>query len=117
VVASGTATVEAALLGTPMVVVYRGSEINWRIIRPLIHLDTFGMVNLIAGQRIVPELMQHEVTGERIAREVADILSDPERLGHLQLELVRVRDVLATNTGVNASQRAAREVLDIIGVE
>ena len=75
------------------------------------------MVNLIAGQRIVPELMQHEVTGERIAREVADILSDPERLGHLQLELVRVRDVLATNTGVNASQRAAREVLDIIGVE
>ena len=117
VVASGTATVEAALLGTPMVVVYRGSEINWRVIRPLIHLDTFGMVNLIAGQRIVPELMQHEVTGERIARAVADILSDPERLGRLQRELARVRDQLATNNEVSGSQRAAREVLDIIGVE
>jgi len=117
VVASGTATLEAALLSTPMVVVYRGSELNWRLIRPLIHLDTFGMVNLIAGQRIVPELMQHEVTGERIAREVTEILSDPERLGRQQRELARVRDALATNNEVSASQRAARAVLDTIGVE
>lgn len=116
VVASGTATLEAALLGTPMVVVYRGSEINWRLIRPLIHLDTFGMVNLIAGQRIVPELMQHEVTGERIAREATGILSDPERLGRVQRELAAVRDVLATCNEVSAPQRAAREVLDVIGV-
>jgi lipid-A-disaccharide synthase len=117
VVASGTATLEAALLGTPMVVVYRGSEINWRLIRPLIHLDTFGIVNLIAGQRIVPELMQREVTGERIAREATDILSDPERLGRMQRELARVRDELATNDEVSASQRAAREILNVVGVE
>jgi lipid-A-disaccharide synthase len=117
VVASGTATLEAALLGTPMVVVYRGSEINWRLIRPLIHLDTFGIVNLIAGQRIVPELMQREVTGERIAREATDILSDPERLGRMQRELARVRDELATNDELSASQRAAREILNVVGVE
>ena len=68
IVASGTATVEAALAGTPMVIIYRGSSLNWRLIRPLIHLDTFGMVNLIAGGRIVPELMQTDATGENIAR-------------------------------------------------
>ena len=116
VVASGTATLEAALLGTPMVVVYRGSEINWRLIRPLIHLDTFGMVNLIAGRRIVPELMQHEVTGEGIAREVTGILTDPTRLSRMQRDLAGVRENLATSEG-SASERAAREVLSVIGVE
>jgi len=116
VVASGTATLEAAILGTPMIVVYRGSELNWRLIRPLIHLDTFGIVNLIAGKRIVPELMQHEVTGERIAQEVTDILSDPERFGRMQRELARVRDELAMNNEVSASQKAAREVLNVAGV-
>jgi lipid-A-disaccharide synthase len=116
VVASGTATLEAALLGTPMVVVYRGSEINWRLIRPLIHLDTFGMVNLIAGRRIVPELMQHEVTGEGIAREVTDILTDPTRLSRMQRDLAGVQERLATSEG-SASERAAREVLSVIGVE
>src|SRR5262249_10109815 len=74
VVASGTATVEAALLGVPMVVVYRGSELNWRLIRPLIKLDTFGMANLIAGRKIVPELIQHDATPENIVSEMVAIL-------------------------------------------
>src|SRR2546421_6061473 len=56
IVASGTATVETALAGTPMVIVYRASPLNWHLLHPLIRLDTFGMVNLIAGRRIVPEL-------------------------------------------------------------
>src|SRR4029077_2951041 len=86
IVASGTATVEAALAGTPMVIIYKGSELNWRLIRPLIHLDTFGMVNLIAGGRIVPELMQHEATGENIARAATAILSDPARLAQMRLD-------------------------------
>jgi lipid-A-disaccharide synthase len=110
VVASGTATVEAALLGTPMVIVYRGSELNWRLIRPLINLDTFGMVNLVAGRRVVPELMQHDVTGENIAREVARILGDPRRLAQIKADLAVVRERLATS-GEPASERAARAVL------
>jgi len=61
--------------------------------------------------------MQHEVTGERIAREVTEILLDPERLGRVKRELVRVRDALDTSNEVSASQRAAREVLNVIGVE
>src|SRR5204862_327322 len=113
VVASGTATVEAALAGTPMVIIYRGSEINWRLIRPLIHLDTFGMVNLIAGRRIVPELMQRDATGENIAREAIAILSDPARLAQMRLDLAAVRDLLARGGGSGA-KRAAQAVLDVI---
>ncbi|MEK6301715.1 MAG: lipid-A-disaccharide synthase [Acidobacteriota bacterium] len=114
VVASGTATVEAALLGIPMVIVYRGSELNWRLIRPLIKLDTFGMVNLIAGHRIVPELMQHDVTGEKIAREVSDILRDSVRLDQMKRDLATVRARLTSASG-SASERAASAILRLIG--
>lgn len=113
VVASGTATVEAALAGTPMVIIYRGSEVNWRLIRPLIHLDTFGMVNLIAGRRIVPELIQHDATGERIAQEAIAILEDDSRRSQMARELDRVRELLAGGGG-SASERAARAVMDVI---
>ncbi|HXI90912.1 MAG TPA: lipid-A-disaccharide synthase [Blastocatellia bacterium] len=113
VVASGTATVEAALAGTPMVIIYRGSELNWRLIRPLIHLDTFGMVNLIAGRRIVPELMQHEATGERIAREATAILSDASLLSRMQQDLECVRELLAADGG-SAAERAAQAVIEVV---
>lgn len=115
VVASGTATVEAALAGTPMVIIYRGSEINWRLIRPLIHLDTFGMVNLIAGRRIVPELIQHDATGERIASEIQSIVSDPGRLSRIREDLGVVRQVLTAREG-SAAERAARSVIEIARV-
>jgi lipid-A-disaccharide synthase len=113
IVASGTATVEAALAGTPMVIIYRGSELNWRLIRPLIHLDTFGMVNLIAGRRIVPELMQHDATGEKIAIEAGALLSDPDRVSRMRQDLSSVRETLAAGGGL-ASERAARAVIELI---
>jgi lipid-A-disaccharide synthase len=113
IVASGTATVEAALSGTPMVIIYRGSELNWRLIRPLIHLDTFGMVNLIAGRRIVPELIQHEATGEKIAHEATSMLTDPERLARMRQDLSRVRELLAGEGG-SAAERAAQAVIEVI---
>ncbi len=113
VVASGTATVEAALAGTPMVIIYRGSELNWRLIRPLIHLDTFGMVNLIAGRRIVPELMQRDATGEKIAFEAAAVLSDPARLALMRRDLERVSELLAADGG-SAAERAAQAVIEVI---
>jgi lipid-A-disaccharide synthase len=116
IVASGTATVEAALSGTPMVIIYRGSEINWRLIRPLIHLNTFGMVNLIAGSRIVPELIQHDATGEKIATEVSAILSDPERLSRMKKDLARVRELLSAGGG-SAAERAATAVMNVIATE
>ena len=112
VVASGTATVEAALAGTPMVIIYRGSEINWRLIRPLIHLDTFGMVNLIAGRRIVPELIQNDANGERIASEIQAMISDPSRLSQMRQDLSMVREVLTAREG-SAAERAARSVIEV----
>jgi lipid A disaccharide synthetase len=116
IIASGTATVEAALSGTPMVIIYRGSEINWRLLRPLIHLSTFGMVNLIAGARIVPEFIQHNATGEQIATEVSAILSDPNRLALMKKDLSRVRDLLSAGGGA-AAERAATAVMNIIETE
>jgi lipid-A-disaccharide synthase len=113
VVASGTATVEAALIGTPMVIIYRASELNWRLIRPLIHLDTFGMVNLIAAKRVVPELIQHDVTGEKIAREVTRILSDPAGLARMREDLRQVSERLKAGGGSGAF-RAARSVMEVV---
>jgi lipid-A-disaccharide synthase len=110
VVASGTATVEAALAGTPMVIIYRGSELNWRLFRPLIHLDTFGMVNLIAGRKVVPELIQHDATAEKISTEVASILNDPERLAQIRSALGEVRDRLRID-GASGARRAAGAVM------
>ncbi len=112
VVASGTATVEAALVGTPMVIVYRGSQLNWRLIRPLIHLDTFGMVNLIAGHKVAPELMQKDVTGERIAREVEAMLSDAQRLARVRKELATVAEKLRSGR-TDTTDRAARSVVEM----
>jgi lipid-A-disaccharide synthase len=113
IVASGTATVETALAGTPMIIIYRGSQLNWRLIRPLIHLDTFGMVNLIAGRRIVPELLQQDVTGEKIAAEARAILNDEQRLSKMREDLAEVQAKLKAGGGSGA-ERAARAVIRVI---
>ncbi len=77
--ASGTATVQAALHDTPMVVVYRLSPLTYRLGRPLVKVDTFGMVNLIAGERIVPELIQDAFTPDAVADEAVSMLTDGTR--------------------------------------
>ncbi|HEY6330841.1 MAG TPA: lipid-A-disaccharide synthase [Blastocatellia bacterium] len=112
VVASGTATIETAILGTPMVIVYKGSELNWRLIRPLIHLDTFGMANLIAGRKIVPELIQHDLTGPAIAHATLSVVSDPERLCTIREQLAEVRRQLKSEFA--GYEQAARAVMRVI---
>lgn len=112
IVASGTATLESALLGTPMVIIYRASSLNYMLIRPLIKLDTFGMVNLIAGRRIVPELIQGEANGARIAEEALKIIFDPERLDKMRRDLMEVRNRLGTSG--DASLRAARAIIEVL---
>jgi lipid-A-disaccharide synthase len=88
--------------------------LNWRLIRPLIHIDMFGMVNLIAGRRVVPELMQKDVTGERIADEVRSIVSDAARLSQMRRDLEEVRERLRAAGGAGAD-RAARAVMRAAG--
>ncbi|HYV18344.1 MAG TPA: lipid-A-disaccharide synthase [Verrucomicrobiae bacterium] len=91
VVASGTATLETALLGTPMVIVYRMNPMTYALARRLTDLPHVGMPNLIAGRRVVPELIQDECAGPSIARALRGILTDPARAGAMRSELEGVR--------------------------
>jgi lipid-A-disaccharide synthase len=104
IVASGTATVEAALLGTPMVVVYRVSSLTYLLGRPFVSVPHYAMVNLIAGRRVVPELMQWRFTAERVAREAMSLLADRSRLAQMREDLAAVRRQLGEP---GASARAA----------
>jgi len=109
--ASGTATVQSALHDTPMVIVYRLSPLTYRLGRPLVTLDTFGMVNLIAGEKIVPELIQDAFTPDAVAGEAVSILTDPTRAAHIREGLARVRARLGAS---GASRRAAEAILCLI---
>jgi lipid-A-disaccharide synthase len=110
-VASGTATVEAALLGAPMVVVYRLSAMTHFLGSRLVKVPHVAMVNLIAGKRAVPELIQHEFTPERVASEVRSLLEHPERREAMKRDLDEVRRRLGEN---GASRRAAEAVAGLL---
>ncbi len=88
--ASGTVTVEAALVGTPMVTYYRVSGLSWTLGRHLVDVPHFSMVNLIAESAVVPELMQNEMTGKRLAEETFRLLDDSRRRDQMRLDLQRV---------------------------
>lgn len=109
-VASGTATVEAALLGSPMVTFYRVTPASWLVGKWLVDVPFYSMVNLLAGRRIVPELMQQECTGENLAREAQHLLSDEEARQRMKSELSLVRETL--ETPVPAATRAAEIVCE-----
>lgn len=108
VTASGTATVQAALHGTPMVIVYRLSPLTYRLVRAFAHVDNVGMVNLIAGRQIVPELVQDALTAEAVRDEVVRFLLDAEVADRTRLALEAVRERLGM---AGASRRAAEAVL------
>ncbi|HXH07748.1 MAG TPA: lipid-A-disaccharide synthase, partial [Vicinamibacterales bacterium] len=91
-VASGTATVQAALHERPMVIVYRVSPLTYRIGRPFVRVTTFGMVNLIAGRRVVPELVQEAFTPQAVAGEAVSLLTDAARAAAVRAALREVRD-------------------------
>ena len=104
-VASGTATVEAALLGTPMVTFYRVHPVSWMLGRRLVQAPHLSMVNLLAGRRVVPELMQGDCTGPRLADEARALLEDPARLAAMRADLAALKDQL--DAGRGAIDRAA----------
>ena len=112
VVASGTATVETALAGTPFVVVYRLAPLTWLLGRRLVKLDTFAMPNLIAGRRIVTELIQSDFTPENIVQELQAILPDGARRSQMAADLRQVHEWLRDRPGgEEPAMRAAREIL------
>ena len=109
VLASGTVTVQAALHGCPMVVVYRVGPITYTLGKPLMHVDTYAMVNLVAGSRVVPELMQDDFTPAAAAEAALRVLLDPHYAAEVKANLAAVRGKLGT-TG--ASRRAAEAVIE-----
>jgi len=110
-VASGTATVETALLGTPMVVVYRVSPLSYALGRHFVRVPHYSMVNLVAGRRVVTELIQGDFTAARVAAEALSLLDDPERAARMRADLAQVRELLGTP---GASQRAAQAVREAL---
>jgi len=108
--ASGTATIQTALHDTPMVIVYRVSPLTYQLGRRLVRVDAIGMVNLIAGEKIVPELVQDAFTPEAVAREALSMLTDPNRATTIREGLARVRAKLG---GSGASRRAAQAILRV----
>lgn len=109
--ASGTATVQAAIHGTPMVIVYRVSPLTYALGKPFVKVETYGMVNLVAGRRIVPELVQHAFTPEAVAGEAVSLLTDEARAGQMRAALAEVRAKLG---GPGATKRAAEAILRVV---
>lgn len=109
-VASGTATVEAALLGVPMIVMYKVAPVTYALARLLVHVEHIGMVNILAGKRIVPEFIQGAATAESILPEALALLEDGPRRNQMIEDLNKVRDQIG---GPGASKRAALAVLAV----
>jgi lipid-A-disaccharide synthase len=106
-VASGTATLEAAITETPLVVVYKESALNWHTLGRLIDVEHFGLVNLIAGERLATELMQDDFTGESLAQELLHLL-DAEHNAQFR---ARLRAAITRLGAGGASGHAAESVL------
>jgi lipid-A-disaccharide synthase len=109
--ASGTATLEVGLLGTPMVMVYRLASWTYLLARLLVRLPNVALVNLVLGRRVVPELIQGQANPERIAAEAARLLTDAEARKEMRTALAEVRCRLGAG---GASGRAAGEVAEML---
>lgn len=107
-VTSGTATLETAMFATPMVVVYKTSWLTYLIGRLLIRVKNIGLVNIVAGRTIVPELVQHSANARGLAETMMSLLGDEERLDRMRQDLSKVRDLLGSP---GASKRVADRVL------
>jgi len=112
IVASGTATLETAILDKPMVILYHVSSLSYWIGKSLVKVNWIGLVNIIAGKSVVPELLQQEVKGERIAAEVLKILEDESCRQKILQGLAEVRDKLGTPGAAHRVAEMALEMID-----
>jgi lipid-A-disaccharide synthase len=111
-VASGTATLEAAILETPMVIVYRVSLLSYWIGRMVISVPFIGLVNLVAGEAVVPELIQNDVTPERLAQEAMDILEHDDKRTNMVRRLQALRETLGQERASESTARIALEMIE-----
>lgn len=111
VVASGTATLETGIIGRPMVIVYKTGEITYQIAKRVIELDKIGLVNLVLGKNVVPELIQRQVSPRPIASELGKYATNADYSAAVCWELQRVPPTLG---GIGASDRAARLIAELL---
>ncbi len=115
IVASGTATVEAALMGTPFVMVYRVSPLTYALGKPRVRVPYFAMVNLIAEEEVVPELVQHKFTAENVVKELDKVIPDGEPRASMIARLAAVKARLrGTGSGAHPSETAAEIISKMI---
>ena len=116
IIASGTATVEAAMMGTPFVMVYRVSPLTYLLGRSRVKVPHFAMVNLIAEKEIVPELVQHDFTAEKVVARVKEILQDGPVRERMIEGLAEVRTLLRgpNSEALHPVERAAGETLALL---
>lgn len=111
IAASGTVTLQAAIHGIPMVIIYKVSPVSAWLGKLLVRVPHVGLVNLVAGQSLVPELLQDDATGDKIARAIHTMIDDGDQLNHLRHRLIALRDELG---GPGASERVADLALGMI---
>ena len=111
-VASGTATLETALLEIPMVIVYKVSPLSYFMGRIIINVDHIGMVNIIAGKKIVPEFIQNDATSDNIANEIYDILLNIPRMDTIKGDLSQIREKLGSPGAADRAAELAYELIE-----
>ncbi len=111
IAASGTVTLQAAIAGVPPIIVYKVSPLSYHLGKMLIRVPFIGLINLIAGKRIVPELIQEDANARTIADTALELMSDPERLSAIRNDLIEARRLLG---GPGASEHAARIALSLM---
>ena len=107
-VASGTATLETALLGVPMAIIYKANFLTYLLTRSLIKLPYIGLVNVVAGKKIVPEFLQYGARPEKIAKYMVGLLEDDKKGSSIKEEFLKIKDSLGEQEG---SKQAAKEVV------
>ncbi|MGK0673260.1 MAG: lipid-A-disaccharide synthase [Halothiobacillaceae bacterium] len=110
-IASGTATLEAALMGVPMAIVYKVSPLTYTLLRPLIHIPDIGLANIVAGRRIVPEFVQGQAKPEAVAADIRRMLEDANHAERMRKDLAEVKEKLGPGGGVERMADLAIEML------
>lgn len=111
IVTSGTATLETGLMAVPMVVVYRISKLSYLIGKMIVDVKDIGLVNIVAGKRVVPELIQDDASPQAMAAALGEMLAEPARLASVQRELEKVRMLLGDR---GATEKAATVVQEFL---
>jgi lipid-A-disaccharide synthase len=110
-VCSGTATLETAILEKPFVIIYKTSLLNYLLYRPLIKVPYIGIINIMAGKKIIPEFIQFGASPKKIAKQALEILNNPAKLQNIKTELAKIKSSLGEP---GASARAAKLILDFL---